>query len=367
VLRLDSRAAFPSFPFSPPLPVAVVAMAAAEASALDIQLHPLIVLSLADHYTRERVSRGASARCVGLLFGQQAGRTVKVLETVEMAFHTEEAQPDQPILEQEAVETDMQLFSEAYPNYECLGWYSSGSAIRPHDYVLQKQLTKYNERPLFLLLDPAATNGKTLPLTVYEERTHVVGDHTSSEFVRAEYTVQADEAERITVTHCAKVVNQEETGSAAVSHYTTMIKATESLKARVAAVHAFLADVQAGKISLAHGQQQQILRDIKGLCHRLPVMAEDKFRSDLLGEYNDALLVTYLSSMTKGSQLLADVQEKFNVVHAAAEREDPRDIEGGRRRRGPGGGMDDDFGRQMRRGGAGGFMSDLMSGFGMMG
>jgi hypothetical protein len=76
------------------------------------------------------------------------------------------------------------------------------------------QLTKYNERPLYLLMDPTSNNGKTLPLTLYEERTHVVGDHTTSEFVRAEYTVQADEAERITVTHCAKVVNQEETGSA---------------------------------------------------------------------------------------------------------------------------------------------------------
>jgi hypothetical protein len=63
-------------------------------------------------------------------------------------------------------------------------------------------------------MDPTSNNGKTLPLTLYEERTHVVGDHTTSEFVRAEYTVQADEAERITVTHCAKVVNQEETGSA---------------------------------------------------------------------------------------------------------------------------------------------------------
>ncbi len=99
--------------------------------------------------------------------------------------------------------------SEAYANYECLGWYSSGADIRPHDYELQKQLTKYNERPLYLLLNPSASDGRALPLAMYEERTHVVADHTTSEFVRTDFTVQADEAERITVTHCAKVVNQE--------------------------------------------------------------------------------------------------------------------------------------------------------------
>jgi hypothetical protein len=77
---------------------------------IDIHLHPLVVLSLADHWTRERCARGAaSARCVGLLFGQQSGRTVHVLETVEMAYRTDKANPDQPILEQEAVETDMEL------------------------------------------------------------------------------------------------------------------------------------------------------------------------------------------------------------------------------------------------------------------
>lgn len=30
--------------------------------------------------------------------------------------------------------------SEAYANYECLGWYSSGAQITPYDYVLQKQV-----------------------------------------------------------------------------------------------------------------------------------------------------------------------------------------------------------------------------------
>ena len=108
------------------------------------------------------------------------------------------------------------LVSEAYANYECLGWYSSGAEILPYDSVLHTQFKKYNERPLFVLMNPSLVSDgmRDLPLTIYEEVIHVVNDKTTSEFVKTAYVVQADEAERITVTYCAKVVNQEESGSA---------------------------------------------------------------------------------------------------------------------------------------------------------
>lgn len=61
-----------------------------------------------------------------------------------------------------------------------------------------------------------------------------------------------------------------------------MIKSVESLKARVKAIHQYLLDVQSGKIDSSKEQDQQTLRDIKGLCHRLPVMTQEKFRADLL-------------------------------------------------------------------------------------
>jgi proteasome lid subunit RPN8/RPN11 len=66
------------------------------------------VLAVSDHYARELAQRPSGPRrCMGLLFGQQEGRVVKVLETVECAF-TEEKQ-GQTEVQQEAVEADMKL------------------------------------------------------------------------------------------------------------------------------------------------------------------------------------------------------------------------------------------------------------------
>lgn len=259
-----------------------------------------------------------------------------------------------------------------------------------------------------MLMNPSGGGGagmRDLPLTVYEEAIHVVNDQTSSEFVPTKYVVQADEAERITVTYCAKVVNQEESGSAVIAHYTTMSKSVKSLRDRIQVLHDFLVDVKRGKIDVNRNGDQQILREIKGLCLRLPVMDQDKFRSDLLAvsrrwrlllllrlvhprasgcafiwlltisgcscrcsvclscqEYSDALLVTYLSSMTKGAQLMADVQEKFQLVHRD---ESIGHYTSERRARGLMGDDEGGLGDRRRGRGEGGFMSGILGSFGM--
>jgi hypothetical protein len=67
-----------------------------------------------------------------------------------------------------------------------------------------------------------------------------------------------------------------------VAHYTTMIKSVQSLRDRIAVLHQFLLDVQSGQLNINANGDQQILREIKGLCLRLPVMNQEQFRSDLL-------------------------------------------------------------------------------------
>lgn len=86
------------------------ALCLARSLIADIHLHPLVVLSIADHYTREVAQNpNGSRRCVGLLFGQQNGRVVEVVETVEVTFT---AVKGEPTIATEAVETDMKLCQE---------------------------------------------------------------------------------------------------------------------------------------------------------------------------------------------------------------------------------------------------------------
>lgn len=282
---------------------------------MTIKVHPLVVMSIADHFTRDSI-QVKKDRVIGTLFGTQTGREVDVLESFEIAWKVDAAGNVE--INQQAFEDDMKLFKLAYATYECLGWYSTGDKPRPKDIELHQLMTKYNERPLYLMLDPKAKAERDLPVAVYIEEVHVDKGTTTNALVKTAFEIATDEAERITAVHCAKVAgrNDQASSSALLPHFSTLSKAIGQLNSRVTVLHRFLQDVQTGKIK----PDQKILREIKGMCHRLPTMDSEDFTDDFLAEYNDALLVTYLSTITKGTHMIGDVVEKFNTAYGPGSR-----------------------------------------------
>ena len=74
----------------------------------DIKVHPLVVMSVADHYTRDQIQIRRE-RVIGTLFGTQSGREVNILETFEIAWKVGKDGKIQ--VEQGAFEEDMKLCS----------------------------------------------------------------------------------------------------------------------------------------------------------------------------------------------------------------------------------------------------------------
>lgn len=281
---------------------------------MNILIHPLVIMSIADHYTREKI-QFKKKRVIGALFGKQSGRTVHILDSFEIA--SEEKDGKLGMKSSEAFERDTKLFEEAYPGNECLGWYSTGNTTQEGDSEMHKTMMNYNERPLYLMMDPGAPeDSRELPIAIYEEEVHIVKDTATTNFVKTPYQIHSDEAERITAVHCAKVVTGDQTGSAVIPHYKTLNKAIKMLNQRIKVLLTILQDMESGKIKADH----RIMRDIKGLCNRLPTMSSDVFKQDFLNEYNDDLLVIYLATITKGTGLVSEVMEKFNVTLAPQSR-----------------------------------------------
>ena len=121
----------------------------------------------------------------------------------------------------------------------------------------------------------------------------------------------------MTAVHCAKVISQVDTNTSTVTpHYSTLQQAVTTLNQRLKVVHAFLKDTREGKIKTDHA----ILRQIKGMCNRLPAANALDFKQSFVSEYNDALLVTYLASVTKSAAIVNDVVDKFNLTFAQRRR-----------------------------------------------
>ena len=90
----------------------------------------------------------------------------------------------------------------------------------------------------------------------------------------------------------------------------------------------YLRLVKSGEMPTDH----KLLRQIASICNQLPAMDPEKFHTDftavstfdlseiycfysslLFQEYNDSLLVTYLSTLTKGAHLMNEVATKVSI------------------------------------------------------
>jgi len=274
--------------------------------AMDVKLHPMVIINLSDHYIREKVRAGGkSVRIYGVLLGQQSGRKVDVSNSYEILLD-----PDTKSLDHEFLKKRLAQFHRVFQNDEILGWYATGSKPESFDIPIHQQMEAYNESPLFLLLEPDTKPGsQNLPILLLETIVRVVDDKPKIVFTKVPYSIETTEAERIAVDHVANVSSGGR--SLLTSHLSTLHSAIKMLNIRIKTITRFVQETKAGNIPRDEG----LLRSINALCHLLPAISSDKFREDFLTEYNDALLVTYLATITKTSNAINEMIEKFNITY----------------------------------------------------
>jgi len=283
-------------------------------SALNISLHPLVIINISDHATRARMQSTdgkSQPRVLGALFGVQSGRNVEIFNSFEIVYTDVEGAL---VIDTEYVKAKQEQFSLVFKNYDLLGWYSTGSECKPKDIEIHQQFIPFNESPLYLLLDPIASkiNTRGLPITLYESELRIINDEPTMLFSKVQYKIETGEAERIAVDHVAHVMpTGGEAGSQLTAHLMGTHNAIKMLHTKIKILKRFLEATAKGEVKADHG----LLRQIAGLCNLLPAIDTEAFKEDFLNEYNDALLVTYLSSITKGASIINDMVDRYNTAY----------------------------------------------------
>lgn len=280
-------------------------------SGLEFRLHPLVLINLSDHYTRIKANStaGTHVRVMGCLLGSQSGRTVDISNSFEMRFDAEGLNLDQAFLTKK-----QEQYKQVFPKLDVVGWYATGSELQDADMHMHRKVSEINESPVFLLLNPMVDClRKDLPVTLYETEFHVMDGAPSMVFVRANYTVETSDAERIGVDQVAKILpSGKASGSEQLSaHLISMHSAIKMLNERIRAINELVSKVQSGEVAYPHA----LLRQISSLVHSLPAMNTAAFNKDYLTEYNNTLLTIYLSTITKGVYTMNEIVDKFMIAY----------------------------------------------------
>jgi COP9 signalosome complex subunit 6 len=263
-----------------------------------IALHPLVILNISDHYTRQKAQtrQGPIKKVAGCIVGLTETRRVEIANSFEVPLV--EGEHGGVVMDLNFLRKKVTQFKQVFPQYEVLGWYSTGSGQpSPDDVTVQRSLIDgfvsapgtsaeavqepdpFCDRPVYLRLDTHidfSSDAKDLPITAYESehRTDVAGEVPTLLFVPVEaYRLKPEsgEAERISVDHISRAGAA--AGAGGASTLTTQLggmrNAISMLNDRIAMLHKYLGDVNNGTVS----SNPSILREIASLCSRLPVSA----------------------------------------------------------------------------------------------
>jgi len=296
----------------------VQAVSKGAASGLNISLHPLVIINISDHTTRKRsLNNNKPTRALGVLLGVQEGRNIEVCNSFELDYTIKEGKL---CIDMEYLEIKKEQYKRVFSKYEPLGWYSNTTArVQPGDVVpgdaeLHRIIAAIIENPIYLLLDTSEGAGvRDLPVQIYESEVHMVDDAPTMTFARSGYHLETEETERVAVDQVSHLMPAGAVGSsssAMSSHMSSVHSAIKMLQKRIQCILALLQAMQRGEVK----KDNRLMRKVAALCQRLPATDTPEFKDEFSQLYNDTLLVTYLSTMTKGTNSINELVEKFSLA-----------------------------------------------------
>jgi len=284
-------------------------------------VHPLVLLSVVDHYNR--VARDTKKRVVGVLLGEvrksKTGEvTADVTNTYAVPFEEDEGNSSIWFLDHNFHESMYSMFRKVNARENVVGWYSTGPKIRPADLDINQLFRRYTPNPVFVIIEVQPKEEFEIPTKGYVALEEVREDKTDApkiEFHHITSEVGALEAEEVGVEHLLRDV-KDTTISTLATKVNNKLLSLKSLISHLKEVHEYLNNVVNGRLPVNHAIIGQ-LQDVLNLAPQIPA---DSFSV----KTNDSMLVIYLASMVRAVIALHGlVNNKIDNVEAERKAENP--------------------------------------------
>ncbi len=197
-----------------------------------VKVHPLVLLSVVDHYNR--VAKDTNNRVVGVLLGSYDRRmgTVEVTNSFGVPFEEDSKDPNIWFLDHNFVDNMFGMYRRVAVREVVIGWYSTGPKIKPSDINIHNQIfSKYISQPVYVIVDVKLQHSTgTIPTEAYYSVEEAEDEKSQPKltFAHVESEIAAQEAEEIGVEHLLRDVKD-----------TTISDLNSSVSTRLSSLHAF--------------------------------------------------------------------------------------------------------------------------------
>jgi len=275
---------------------------------VDVTIHPLVLLSAADHY--HRVARGTRKRVVGMLLGGVHRGRVDATNSFAVPFEEDSRNPAVFYLDHNYLESMLHMFRKVNAKERVVGFYSTGPQIRPndlriHDIVQRFLPTQTMVPPVFCIID-IRPDRKSVPSTAYkvvEEISTKAGQRqVKLSFAHVPSQIGALEAEEVGVEHLLRDIN-DPTVSTVASLIKEKIAGLATLTEKLRECQEYLEQCVSGNKKV----NPEIVANLQTIFNLLPNLNQEQLIRSMIMKTNDMQMAVYLSSLIRSVLALHDL------------------------------------------------------------
>lgn len=264
--------------------------------ALDkVVVHPLVLLSVVDHFNRMG-KIGNQKRVVGLLLGSWSSKGVlDIANSFAIPFDEDDKDKDVWFLDHEYLENMYNMFRKVNAKERVVGWYHTGPKLHQNDILINDLIRKYCPNSVLVIIDPKPTR-IGLPTEAYKvvEEIHDDGSPSNKTFEHVATEIGAEEAEEVGVEHLLRDVKDTTVGTLS-QRITNQLMGLKGLNQKLQDMKSYLEKVATGELPMNH----EITYQLQDIFNLLPDVTNPSFVRSLQVNTNDQMLVMYIASVIR--------------------------------------------------------------------
>lgn len=261
-----------------------------------VVVHPLVLLSVVDHFNRMG-KVGNVKRVVGVLLGSNRGGVLDVSNSCAVPFDEDDKDRSVWFLDHDYLESMAGMFKKVNARERIVGWYHTGPKLHQNDVRINELLRRYCPMSVLVIID-AKPKDLGLPTEAYiaVEEVHDDGTPTTKTFDHVPSEIGAEEAEEVGVEHLLRDIKDTTVGSLS-QRITNQLQGLQGLHSQLDDIHSYLQKVTAGQLPINHA----VIYQLQDVFNLLPDINFQEFVKAVYISTNDQHLVLYLSALIRST------------------------------------------------------------------
>lgn len=256
-----------------------------------VVVHPLVLLSVVDHFNRIKNQR----RVVGVLLGSWRQGILDIANSFAVPFDEDDKDNSVWFLDHDYLENMYGMFKKVNAREKIVGWYHTGPKLHQNDIQVNELIRKYCPNSVLVIID-AKPKEIGLPTEAYiaVEEVHDDGTPTSKTFEHIPSEMGAEEAEEVGVEHLLRDIKDTSVGTLS-QRITAQVLGLKGLHSQIENISSYLQKVNKGELPVNH----TIIYQLQDVFNLLPDVNVSEFIRSLTVKTNDQMLVVYLASLIR--------------------------------------------------------------------